>query len=93
MNNATTTPPSMKNFHKQVLFKYDENKFAKTISRLTHDLIKDVKIGVWAIMENGKCINLLDCTLAESEFDALASKATYTTFEGPRLSLEAIGVA
>ena len=93
MNNATTTPPGMKNFHKQVLFKYDENKFAKTISRLTHDLIKDVKICVWDPKENGQCINLLDCTLAEAEFDELAANAAYTTYEGPRLSLEALGVA
>ena len=93
MNNATTTPPGMKNFHKQVLFKYDEHKFEKTISRLTKDLIQDIKIGVCAIMENGKCVNLLDCTFAESEFDALAAKASYTTFEGPLLSLEALGVA
>lgn len=90
---SNTTPPAIENFSKHILFKYDEKKFEKTISRLTKDLIQDIKIGVWAIMENGKCINLLDCALAESEFDALAAKATYTTYEGPRLSLEELGVA
>ena len=93
MNTQNTTPPVLKNFSKQVLFKYDESKFKKTIARLTHELINEVTIGVWAVMENGKCINLLDCDLAESEFDNVAAKATYTTYEGPRLSLEALGVA
>lgn len=92
--NTVSTPPVIKSPTRQVLFKYDEKKFAKTISRLTEDLLFQVKISVWSLNPEGKgkCINLLDCTLSESEFDKLAENAAYTLYEGSPLCLRQLGV-
>ena len=91
MNTKKNTPPEPKT----VIFRYDEQKFAKTIARLTKALMSDIKVAVWAMEEDdtGKCINVLDSKLSGEEFDALAKKALYTSYKGTPAALREIGVS
>lgn len=90
MNTKQTTPPQLR----KVLFDFDQNKFMKTIRKLTPDLLKEVKISVFSSPdENGNCINILNSSLEDKEFDALAEKAAYTLYEGVPSVLIEIGVA
>lgn len=93
--NTTTTPPVQEDKTRKIIFDYDEKKFAKTISRLTKDLISEVKIAVWALIPNsdGKCINLLDCALSSEDFETASKHAIYTVYEGSALALRELGVA
>lgn len=93
MQNTTTTPPNTE--YRKVIFNFDLKKFTKTISRLTEDLLSDVKISVWApgLNGSGKCVNILASKLSEREFDELAEKAMYTIYEGSNKALQDLGVA
>jgi len=87
--NTTSTPPVLR----KVIFSYDENKFAKTIARFTEDLLKSIKIGVWAHdPKTGKCTNILESTSSGDELDNLIKNAAYTTFEGHPIDLFKIGI-
>lgn len=96
MNTNNTTPPVSQRTRK-VLFKYDEEKFKKTISRLTKDLLKQITISVYALNpdeENqGPCVNLLSSNLSLDNFDKLAEHAAYTVYEGTPGALHELGVA
>lgn len=92
MNAKNTTPPQT--FKRKVLFSYDERKFKKTISRLTPDLLKDIKISVFSTPDkDGNCIEILTSNLQDTDFDALAETAAYTMYEGSCSALSTLGVA
>lgn len=91
--NTNSTPPIK--YTRKVIFNYDENKFAKTISRMTKSLLSQVKVSVWALTpdSNGHCINLLTSDLSEVNYDKLAEHAAYTVYEGTPEALRKLGVA
>ena len=92
MNTNNSTPP-VKPFIRKRLFDYDEVKFAKTMARMTKELLSEVKVAVWAPISDGKYINLLATDLAGEAFDEVAKKATYTIYEGTPAALRQLGVA
>lgn len=88
MNTSTASHDTIK-----FIFPYDENKFAKTISRMNPTLIGAIRISVWAHSSDGHYVNILKSTLSGTEFDQLAANALYTTYEGNYLDLAKIGLA
>ena len=92
MNTSNSTPP-VKPFIRKKLFDYDEAKFARTMSRMTPELLSAVKVAVWAPISDGKYINLLATDLDGEAFDEVAKKAAYTIYEGTPMALRQLGVA
>lgn len=76
----------------KLLFLYDENKFSETVTRMTSALIDAIHIGVWAPGPGGYCVNILESNLSGTDFDSLAQRAAYTTYEGHFLDLAKIGL-
>lgn len=86
--NTSTASHDIRRF----FFPYDENKFAKTISRMTPALIGAIHIGVWAPGSDGHYVNVLTSNLSDTDFDDLVQRAIYTTYEGHFLDLAQIGL-
>ena len=76
------------------LFNFDEAKFSKTLKRLTPELIKNIKIGVWVLDPSNPrgCIDILSSDLSGKELDDLIANAKYTTYTGSWADLSELGV-